>query len=572
MLSALILIPLVGALLIGLLPKTLETNQIRRSALIVLGINLAVTLWLILQFDISNSGFQFVEDIDWIEPLGLSYSLGVDGIALPLVAINSFLCFLSVYISAQIKRPRLYYAMLLLIASAVAGAFLARNLLLFFLFYELELIPLYLLIAIWGGARRGYAATKFLIYTAFSGVLILGAFLGLAILSDTGSFAYNPALVQGLTITQQTLLMGVLLIGFGIKIPLVPFHTWLPDAHVEASTPISVLLAGVLLKLGTYGILRFCVGLFPEAWVAVAPLLAWWAVVSVLYGSLAAIAQTDMKKMVAYSSVGHMGYILLAASAATPLSILGTVMQMVSHGLISALMFLLVGVVYKKTGTRDLTILRGLLAPERGLPFIGSLMVLGAMASAGIPGMVGFISEFIVFRGSFERYAPQTLLCMVGSGLTAVYFLLMINRVFFGRLTAAPNDKGGSIEVTLPKVSWRDRTPALVLVLIIFAFGLQPEWMTRWIATTTTTFMPNAIRASEAVSVLQPTPDKTHPNEANLNQASSGKDFDKGLEKSPEKIALLSLLHPVLVDSSTVTPVIRPSTDNLALVRTSSIN
>ena len=245
----------------------------------------------------------------------------------------------------------------------------------------------------------------------------------------------------------------------------------------------------MLLKLGTYGLLRFCVGLFPEAWLNVSPLLAWWAVVSVLYGSLAAIAQTDMKKMVAYSSVGHMGYILLAAAAATPLSILGTVFQMVSHGLISALMFLLVGVVYKKTGTRDLNILRGLLAPERGLPFIGSLMVLGAMASAGIPGMVGFVSEFIVFRGSFLVQAPQTLLCMVGSGLTAVYFLLMINRVFFGRLNAAPPEMGGTIETTLPGVKWHDRIPALALVLIIFAFGLQPEWVTRWMATTTTTFL-----------------------------------------------------------------------------------
>ncbi|MEL6350771.1 MAG: NADH-quinone oxidoreductase subunit M [Cyanobacteria bacterium J06627_28] len=506
MLSILIFIPLLGALLISIWPAALVAKQARLGALITLSVNLAMTLYLISQFDISNPGFQFSEQLTWIEPLGLSYFLGVDGISLPLVAINSLLCLVSVYISFDVKRPRLYYPMLLLIASAVAGAFLARNLLLFFLFYELELIPLYLLIAIWGGARRGYAATKFLIYTAFSGILILGAFLGLALLSGRGSFDYDPSLAQGLTLVQQTVLMGVLMIGFGIKIPLVPFHTWLPDAHVEASTPISVLLAGVLLKLGTYGMLRFCAGMFPEAWLDLSPLLAWWAVVSVLYGSLAAIAQTDMKKMVAYSSVGHMGYILLAAAAANPLSILGTVFQMVSHGLISALMFLLVGIVYKKTGTRDLTILRGLMAPERGLPFVGSLMVLGAMASAGIPGMVGFISEFIVFRGSFERYAPQTLLCMVGSGLTAVYFLLMINRVFFGRLQAAPDDFGGTIETTLPGVGWRDRIPALALVLLIFAFGLQPEWVTRWMESATTSFVaiPAQIATPVALTVSDP--------------------------------------------------------------------
>ena len=490
-LSALILTPLVGALVISIWPQKIESDQVRQGALITLGVNLLMTIALVAQFDIADSGFQFLEKLAWMEPLGLTYSLGVDGIALPLIVINSLLCFVSVYISHGVRRPRLYYSLLLVITSAVAGAFLAQNLLLFFLFYELELIPLYLLIAIWGGARRGYAATKFLIYTAFSGILILGAFLGLVLLSGTGSFDYDPSLAQSLTMVQQTVLMGVLLIGFGIKIPLFPFHTWLPDAHVEASTPLSVLLAGVLLKLGTYGMLRFCVGLFPQAWMELSPLLAWWAVVSVLYGSLAAIAQTDMKKMVAYSSVGHMGYILLAAAAITPLSILGTVLQMVSHGLISALMFLLVGVVYKKTGTRDLTVLRGLMAPERGLPFIGSLMVLGAMASAGIPGMIGFISEFIVFRGSFESQALQTLFCMLGSGLTSVYFLLMINRVFFGRLTAAPDGAGGTIEVTLPKVSWRDRVPAMTLVLIIFAFGLQPEWLTRWMESTTNSFVPN---------------------------------------------------------------------------------
>ncbi|MEL6776672.1 MAG: NADH-quinone oxidoreductase subunit M [Cyanobacteria bacterium J06597_16] len=503
MLSALIVIPLVGALIISLWPAQLESAQARLGGLITLGATLAVSLYLASEFDINNPGFQFVEQLNWIEPLGLSYGLAVDGIALPLVVINSLLSLVAVYISDDVKRPRLYYPLLLIISSAVAGAFLAQNLLLFFLFYELELIPLYLLIAIWGGARRGYAATKFLIYTAFSGILILGAFLGLVFLTGAGSFDYNPALAQGLTLVQQTILMGALLIGFGIKIPLVPFHTWLPDAHVEASTPVSVLLAGVLLKLGTYGMLRFCMGLFPEAWLDLAPLLGWWAVVSVLYGSLAAIAQTDMKKMVAYSSVGHMGYILLAAAAATPLSVLGTVMQMVSHGLISALMFLLVGVVYKKTGTRDLTVLRGLMAPERGLPFIGSLMVLGAMASAGIPGMMGFISEFIVFRGSFETQAPQTLLCMVGSGLTAVYFLLMINRAFFGRLAVKPPKIGVPVDTLIPGVTWRDRIPALALVLMIFAFGLQPEWMTRWMESTTVSFIASP---AEVVKHVTPEP------------------------------------------------------------------
>jgi NAD(P)H-quinone oxidoreductase subunit 4 len=253
---------------------------------------------------------------------------------------------------------------------------------------------------------------------------------------------------------------------------------------------VSVLLAGVLLKLGTYGMIRFGLQMFPQAWEVFAPGLAVWAVVSVLYGSLAAIAQTDMKKMVAYSSIGHMGYVLLAAAAATPLAILGTVMQMISHGLISGLLFLLVGVVYAKTGTRDLTVLRGLLNPERGLPIIGSFMILGVMASAGIPGMVGFISEFVVFRGSFLAFPVQTLLCMVGSGLTAVYFLLLVNRAFFGRLAIAlPSDKVEP-DVSLPPVAWRDRIPAIVLAILIVALGVQPNWLIRWSEVTTLAMRP----------------------------------------------------------------------------------
>jgi NAD(P)H-quinone oxidoreductase subunit 4 len=261
-------------------------------------------------------------------------------------------------------------------------------------------------------------------------------------------------------------------VGIFIKIPIFPFHTWLPDAHVEASTPISVLLAGVLLKLGTYALLRFAVGLFLDAWVFLAPWMAILAAVSALYGASCAIAQKDMKKVVAYSSIAHMAFILLAASATTRLSITAAVFQMVSHGLISALLFLLVGVVYEKTGTRDVDSLTGLLNPEKGLPVTGGLMILGVMASSGLPGMVGFISEFLVFRGSFPIFPIPTLLCLIGTGLTAVYFLLVINRVFFGRLT----DKLAQ----LPPVLWREHIPAFILIALIFTFGLQPSWVVHW--------------------------------------------------------------------------------------------
>lgn len=486
MLSALIMIPLVGALVMGLWPGRWPGQKAWQVSLAIQIFSLLWACLIAAQFDTQQPGLQFVESLPWIDALGLTYQLGVDGLALPLLVINSLLGAVAVYASPEtIKRPRLYFSLILLINAAVSGAFLSQNLLLFFIFYELELIPLYLLIAIWGGVRRGYAATKFLIYTAASGALILGGFLGLVWLGGAETFNYDPTLAQSLTLVQQSVLLGAILIGFGIKIPLFPFHTWLPDAHVEASTPVSVLLAGVLLKLGTYGLVRFGLQLFPDAWSALSPWLASWAVVSVLYGSLAAIAQSDMKKMVAYSSIGHMGYVLLAAAAATPLAVLGTIMQMVSHGLISGMLFLLVGVVYAKTGTRDLNILRGLLTPERGFPLIGSLMILGVMASAGIPGMVGFISEFVVFRGSFLAFQTQTLLCMVGSGLTAVYFLLLMNRAFFGRLAVAPPSDKVEPDVLLPPVAWRDRLPAIVLAIVIVVLGVQPNWLARWSEVTT---------------------------------------------------------------------------------------
>ncbi len=481
MLSILILLPLLGAALIAFVPG-ITAKVSRTVALIVAVISFLWTLVLASQFNLGEVNQQFSEFIPWIDALGLNYQIGIDGLSLPLLILNALLTGIAVYSSdTGISRSRLYYSLLLLLNVGVTGAFLSQDLLLFFLFYELELIPLYLLIAIWGGERRGYAATKFLIYTAVSGILVLASFLGLVWLSGASTFALEGIQTSSIPLATQILLLAGILIGFGIKMPLVPLHTWLPDAHVEASTPISVLLAGVLLKLGTYGILRFGMYLLPEAWTYLSPWLATWAVISVLYGASCAIAQKDMKKMVAYSSVAHMGYILLGAAAATPLSILGTVMQMISHGLISALLFLLVGIVYKKAGSRDLDVVQGLLNPERGLPLIGSLMVLGVMASAGIPGMVGFISEFVVFRASYEVFPIQTLISMIGTGLTAAYFLILMSKAFFGRL---------SEQVTnLPRVYWSDRMPAIVLAVLIVIFGIQPNWLARWTEPTTNAMM-----------------------------------------------------------------------------------
>ena len=482
--TTLLLIPFAGTLALLLWPGSPTPSRLRLISIAFLVIQLGLSLAMAFAFDPAQPGMQLQEHHSWLPGLGLDYAVGVDGLSLPLVLINGGLTLVSAVITRDIdKRPRIYFAMLLLISGAVNGAFLSENLLLFFLFYELELIPLRLLVSVWGGANRAYAATKFLIFTAISGMLILGAFLGLALLTGSADFSLSPVSSERLAMGGQLWLLGALLIGFGIKIPLVPLHNWLPDAHTQASTPVSVLLAGVLLKLGTSGMLRFGLQLFPEAWAKLAPALAIWAAISVLYGSLAAIAQTDMKRMVAYSSVGHMGYVLLAAAANTPLSLLGAVFQMVSHGLISALLFLLVGIVYRKTGTRDLDVLRGLLNPEKGLPLTGSLMIVAVMASAGLPGMAGFISEFLVFRGSITVFPLATLLSMVGSGLTAVYFLLLVNRAFFGRLAVTPPSgdavADARLDVQLPPVAPRETIPALVLATGVVLIGLVPSSLSR---------------------------------------------------------------------------------------------
>jgi NAD(P)H-quinone oxidoreductase subunit 4 len=473
MLSAFIWIPFIAAAVLAFLPLEEETLSRRNFSLITTVILLILNIWLALQFDPANPRMQFVEYIPWVSWLGFNYHLGIDGLSFPLLLLNSLLTLVAIYSTNEnIPRPQFYFSLLLMLNGAVSGAFLAQDLLLFFLFYELEIVPLYFLIAIWGGERRGYAGMKFLLYTAVSGILVLLSFLGLVWLSGAASFSYEPLRSHSLTTNTQILLLIPLLLGLAIKIPIFPFHTWLPDAHVEASTPVSVLLAGVLLKLGTYALLRFGVGLFLDGWVAIAPWLASLAAFSALYGSFCAIAQRDMKKVVAYSSIAHMAYILLAAAASTQLSINAAICQMISHGLISALLFLLVGIVYKKTGSRDVYFLRGLLNPERGLPITGTLMILAVMASAGIPGMVGFIAEFLVFRGSFPIFPLQTLLCLVGSGLTAVYFLLMINRVFFGRLTPEL--------AKIPRSTWKERIPSMALALLIIILGLQPHWLMRW--------------------------------------------------------------------------------------------
>ncbi len=478
MLSFLLFLPVMGAIIIGFFPGKIESGRLRQITAFFAVIAFAWSIWLLTQFDLGNATWQFSEYLPWAKPIGLSYSLAVDGLSLPLLVLNSLLTIIAIYsIGENVERPRLYYSLILLISAGITGALTAQNLLLFIIFYELELIPFYLMIAIWGGEKRGYAAIKFLLYTAVSGLLVLVAFLGIAFLNGTASFDYDTITTQGLSLNTQLILLTILLVGFGIKIPLVPLHTWLPDAYTEASPAVTILLGGVLAKLGTYGLIRYGLQLFPEAWAVVAPGLAVIGTISVLYGALSAIAQKDIKRMVAYSSIGHMGYILVAVAAGTKLSILGAVAQMISHGLILALLFHLVGIVERKVGTRDLDVLNGLMNPIRGLPLTSALLITAGMASAGIPGLVGFVAEFIVFQGSFATFPIPTLLCIIASGLTAVYFVILLNRTCFGKL----DNQRAYYPTVLPS----ETIPAFVLTLIILFLGIQPNWLLRWIEPTT---------------------------------------------------------------------------------------
>ncbi len=497
MLSPLIWLPSLGALLLAFLPLKLSATNARNSALVVSSLSLVWTVVLFTQFDLDTAGFQMREFVSWLPMLGLNYDLGLDGLALMMIALNSLLTWIAICSSSTaMERPRFFYSLMLLVSGGVAGAFLAQNLLLFFLLFEIELVPLYFLISIWGGEKREYASTKFLLYTALAGAFIFAGFIGTVLLGGTLDFSYDQALQNDIPLSAQIVLLSILLVGFGIKIPLIPFHTWLPDTYVSASPPVAIMLGGVLAKLGTYGIFRFGLGLFPDAWAFLGPFLAVWAAASVLYGSVTAIAQKDIKRMVAYSSIGHMGYVMLGGAAFTELSVVGAISQMVSHGLILALLFHLVGVVETKVGTRQLDQLNGLMNPLRGLPLVSALLVLSGMASAGIPGLVGFITEFLVFQGSYSVYPIATLFCVVGTGLTAVYFVILINRTCFGRLN---NQKA-----YYNKVTNSEKAPALILASLVLVLGLQPNWLVVWSEST-------SARLIAAVPITQPSQIALHP-------------------------------------------------------------
>ncbi|WP_342774850.1 NADH-quinone oxidoreductase subunit M [Nonomuraea longispora] len=513
---ALLAVPLVGALLLLLAPHALRP-RLRAYGLVLSGVTLALAVLMVAVFDYAGAARpQFEVDQPWIAGLGLRFHLGVDGISLPLVALTALLTFLCfVYLcwgrerageQLMRARPRALVFTLLVLEVGMIGTFLALDLLLFFVFFEVVLIPMYFLIAIWGGEGRGAASAKFILYTLLGSVVML---LGLLLVwAQTGTLdieALAAAHGAGMARSVQILAFVAIGVGLAVKTPMWPLHTWLPDAHTEAPTVGSVLLAGVLLKMGTYGFARIAIPILPDGAAAVAPWLGALAVVGIVYGALACLAQRDLKRMIAYSSVGHMGFVLLGFATLTPVGVNGALFANVAHGLITGLLFFLAGAVKDRYHTADMPSLGGGMLAT--LPRLGSLLTFASIASLGLPGLAGFWGEMLALFGAFQPAnvlpRPLFLTYMVigglGAVLTAAYFLVMLSRVTHGRPQrparpaarvlqevggpppAVPDDVAGPPPAVLDDVGRPPgdvRTHELLawtpLVVLILLFGLWP--------------------------------------------------------------------------------------------------
>ncbi len=466
-------LPLIGAIVVALLPSD-EYRPMRswRLATLFAAVTFIASALLLIGFDRGAADrFQFETRIPWL-PFGSDYRIAVDGLSMPLVVLNALLTLSAVAGSWRINtRQTLYYSLFLVLESAVAGVFTAGDLFLFFLFWELELIPMFLIIGIWGGARRDYAAFKFILFTfggsAFMLVgILLVAFFGPKPLTfgmtEIARFDFSQ---YGRGITSLGGIAFILLfIGFAVKVPVFPFHTWLPDAHVEAPTAGSVMLAGVLLKMGGYGLLRLCVSLLPQAAQDWQWLLIVLAVINSIYGAFVALAQTDLKKMIANSSISHMGYVILGIAALTPIGFLGSLLVMVAHGLYSGLLFSMVGLVYDRTHTREIGAMQGLAAR---MPFIATVFMVAGLASLGLPGLAGFPAEFTTFIGSYNVFPLATILCVCTIAITAGYILWRLGAVFFGPLMEAWAPLGDAI--------WRERIAVGLLAAATLLIGVAPN-------------------------------------------------------------------------------------------------
>lgn len=469
-LSLLLILPLVGALIIFCLPRQNETPA-KIIALIISLVALVISLGLYFGYD-RMAEFRFVEKVAWIEALNINYHVGVDGLSLPMVILTTFIFVCAVLASWGItKRIKEYFILICILETAVLGVFVSMDLFLFFLFWELELIPMYFLIGIWGSERREYAAMKFILYTMAGSAFMLAGILAMYFLSPEHTFDMVKLVDAGFTTQVQSLLFVLMFLGFAIKLPVVPFHTWLPDAHVEAPAPISMILAGVLLKMGGYGLIRINAGLLPEGLKVFIPVLAVLAVINVVYGAYVAMGQKDLKSMIAMSSVSHMGFVLLPIAALTPIALNGAVVEMFAHGTISGLLFFLIGVLYERAHTRKIAELESGLVAK--IPKIGVFFIVASLASLGLPGMSQFIGEFMVFVGSFPVLKVPTIIATLGLVFTAGYMLWMVRRIFYG----AFNPKWAHLQ-DMNKVY--EYVPLAILLGLTILVGVYPGLITDW--------------------------------------------------------------------------------------------
>jgi NAD(P)H-quinone oxidoreductase subunit 4 len=484
-LTAIIVFPLIAALPIPFLPtkdsKILPQYTLAAAVVEMVGILYAFAT----QYNFSDSSLQLVERYSWIPQIGLNWSLGVDGLSMPLVVLTGFVTTLAIFAGWETsKKPRLFFALMLVMYSAQIGVFLTQDMLLFFLLWEIELVPVYLLIAIWGGPKRMYAATKFIIYTALSSIFILVAALALAFSGNHLTFDITELGLKDYPLGLEIAAYLGFLIAFGVKLPIFPFHTWLPDAHGEAPAPGSMVLAGVLLKMGGYALIRMNAEMLPHAHVYFAPMLAILGVVNIVYGALAAFSQDNLKRRLAYSSISHMGFVLIGIASFTALGINGAVLQMISHGLIAAALFFLAGVTYDRTHTLSMDKMGGI---ARSMPTTFALFTAGSMASLALPGMSGFVGELTVFLGltTSTAYSDSfkivvVLLSAVGIMLTPIYLLSMLRKVFYG-------EQG---ELAAESASWFDAKPREVFITVcllipIIGIGLYPKIATQTYDATT---------------------------------------------------------------------------------------
>jgi NADH-quinone oxidoreductase subunit M len=466
--------PLLGAVIVMLFFKKEQTGAIKGFATGVAVVDFLFSIPLWTKFDTTEAGFQFTEKVSWIPTIGVTYFLGVDGISVLLVLLTTVTMIVSIMCSyTSIKeREKEYYVCLLLMATGMLGTFMAIDIFLFYVFFEITLVPMYFLIGIWGGERKLYAAIKFFLYTLFGSVLMLLGILALYFVnlkSGTGTLTFDLtqlyAVGPKIPMSLQVWIFLAFFIGFAIKVPMFPFHTWLPDAHVEAPTAGSVILAGILLKMGTYGFVRFVLPLLPQASQLFVPFMVLLSIIGIIYGALVAMAQTDVKKLVAYSSVSHLGFVMLGVFALNHQGILGGQLQMINHGISTGALFLLVGMLYERRHTRLITEFGGL---SKVVPVYSVLFAITMLSSIGLPGLNGFIGEFLILLGAFERSYVYAAFAVVGIVLGAAYMLWLFQRMFFGTLDNPENQK-------LKDCNRREILYMLPMVILMFWIGLYPR-------------------------------------------------------------------------------------------------